>query len=304
MFESLKMRLMCGFTAFSVAIGSLAMPVTVWADDDDDFLEDLNDLSDEEIAVLANLEDLDNDGDVDEEEVEAVVTLMTIAAVAEAEEEYEKKEAEAARKREEERRAEEERRRNATVSGIWISTTDVTLTPGQTFQVIAGVKPDSASNKGISFSTNNAGVASIDGSGIIRANGTGSCMITARTNEGGYQACTYVKVNPAPVVAAQTVAQDSSWTATAANLILAAAPNATVNLVAPKALSFDAGMISALALRKDVQLLISYPYNGHAYLMAIPAGYNLAARADKNGKVSFLSLAAVKDGKIAVVMTM
>ncbi len=31
--------------------------------------------------------------------------------------------------------------------------------------------------------------------------------------------------------------------------------------------------------------------------MAVPAGYNLSAKKDKNGKVSFLALAGVKDGK-------
>lgn len=62
-------------------------------------------------------------------------------------------------------------------------------------------------------------------------------------------------------------------------------------------------MINALKMRLDVGLLIAYPYNGHSYAMAVPAGYNLSAKMDKTGKVSFLSLAAVKDGKIVVVMT-
>ncbi|MCR4739581.1 MAG: hypothetical protein K5886_04885 [Lachnospiraceae bacterium] len=90
--------------------------------------------------------------------------------------------------------------------------------------------------------------------------------------------------------------------ANSANMVLMAAPNAVVNLVAPKAMSFDAAMINALTLRKDVGLLIAYPYNGHAYLLSIPKGYNLAAKMDKTGKVSFLSLAAVKDGKVLTTM--
>lgn len=36
--------------------------------------------------------------------------------------------------------------------------------------------------------------------------------------------------------------------------------------------------------------------------MAVPAGYNLAAKADNTGKVSFIKLAAVKDGKIITTM--
>ena len=75
-----------------------------------------------------------------------------------------------------------------------------------------------------------------------------------------------------------------------------------VNLVAPKAMSFDAAMINALKARPDVGLLIAYPYAGHTYLMSVPAGYNLTAKKDTNGKVSFVSMAAVKDGKVAVTM--
>ncbi len=112
-----------------------------------------------------------------------------------------------------------------------------------------------------------------------------------------------MRVNPAPAVAAQTIAQDANWTAIAANMIATAAPGAVVNLVAPKALSFDALMINTLKTRPDVGLLIAYPYNGHTYLMAVPAGYDLTSKIDKKGKVSFISLAAVKDGKIVVTMT-
>ncbi len=307
MFESTKMRLMCGITAVSIALGSFAMPVNVWADDDDDddFLLDLIDLDDDESDALKHLHDYDDDDDVDEDDIETVVTLMTMAALADAEQQRQAELAEQQRKLNEalKRASDAERKAaEAKVNGIWVSTTDVQLSVGQTYQIIAGVKPDTASNKGVSFSTSNAGVATIDGSGIIRAINVGSCVITARSNEGGYQAYASVRVSPAPAVAAQTIAQDANWTAIAANMIMTAVPGSVVNLVAPKALSFDAGMINALAARPDVGVLIAYPYNGHTYLLAVPAGYNLAAKKDKTGKVSFLSLAAVKDGKVVTSM--
>ncbi len=325
MLDTLKMRVMCGVTAAAVVIGSLASPVMVWADDDDDILKDLMNLSDEEIKILDRLTDSDNDGDIDEDDVDAISTLIAVSTLADADRRYEA-EREAQRRAEEaaqaalaaqrsaeqraaqaeaalaaQRKAEEEARR-ARVTGVWVSSTDVTLTPGQTYQITAGVKPDSARNRGIRFSTSDWNVASVDGSGIIRGNRVGSCYITATTDDGGYTARTYVRVNPAPAVAAQTIAQDSNWTGTAANLILTAAPGAVINLVAPKALSFDMAMINAMVMRPDVGLLIAYPYNGHVYTMAVPAGYNLVPRMDRNGKVSFLSLAAVKDGKIKVTM--
>ncbi len=145
-------------------------------------------------------------------------------------------------------------------------------------------------------------VATVNGSGVIKAMGVGTCTVTATSDDGGYKARTCVKVTPAPVEAAQTISQDAAWLAAAANMVIAAAPKATVNLVAPKPLCFDAGLINALALRPDVSLNIAYPYNGHVYSMIIPAGYNLTAKMDKNARVSFLSLAAVKDGKVKVAM--
>ena len=310
MFDSMKMRLMCGVTAVAVALGSFAAPVNVWADDDDDFLEDLVDLSDDEIDVLNNLDDHDGDGDIDEHDIDAISTIIAIAALDEANNQYQaeldaqRRAAQAAQAELDAlKRAQAEKEKSRHVSGIWVSSTDVTLTPGQTYQIIAGVRPDTAVNKGVHFYTSEWNVASVDGSGIIRANSIGSCYITAVSDDGGYQARTYVRVNPTPAAAAQTVAQDANWTSIVANMIATAAPGAVVNLVAPKALSFDTLMINTLKTRPDVGLLIAYPYNGHTYVMAVPAGYNLAAKMDKNGKVSFLSLAAVKDGKIIVTMT-
>ncbi len=55
-------------------------------------------------------------------------------------------------------------------------------------------------------------------------------------------------------------------------------------------------------LRPDVTLAIAYPFNGHTYLLTVPAGYPLASRMDKTGKVSFLNLSAVKDGKVKTTM--
>lgn len=307
MFDSLKMRLMCGVTATAVTLGSLAAPVNVWADGYDDFLDYLVDTTDDEDDFLNSLHDHDGDGDVDEDDIDWVIIddiLDEMERQHQAELEQQRRAAQAAQAELDAlKRAQAEKEKSRYVSGIWVSTTDITLTPGQTFQIIAGVKPDTAVNRGIHFYTSDWNTASVDGSGIVKANNVGSCIITAVSDDGGYKAFTAVRVNPAPAAAAQTIAQDANWTAIAANMIATAAPGAVVNLVAPKALSFDALMINTLKTRPDVGLLIAYPYNGHTYLMAVPAGYDLTSKIDKKGKVSFISLAAVKDGKIVVTMT-
>ena len=306
MFDSLKLRFMCGATAAAVTLGSLAAPVNVWADDYDDFLDYLIDTTDDEDDFLDGLHDHDGDGDVDEHDIDWLITIGIMEEMERQHQDELEKQRKAAQAAQAEldalKRAQAEKEKARYVSGIWVSTTELTLTPGQTYQIIAGVKPDTAVNKGVHFYTSDWNTASVDGSGIVKANNIGSCIITAVSDEGGYRACTSVRVNPSPAAAAQTVAQDANWTAIASNMIATAAPGAVVNLVAPKALSFDTLMINTLKARPDVGLLIAYPYNGHTYLMAVPAGYNLASRIDKKGKVSFISLAAVKDGKIIVTM--
>ena len=307
MLDSLKVKLTCGVTAAAVVLGSLAAPVYVWADDYDDFLDYLIDTTDDEDDLLNGLHDHDGDHDVDEDDIAWAFTVDLMDEMErqhQAELEEQRKAALAAQAELDAlKKAQAEKEKSRKVSGIWVSTTELTLTPGQTFQIIAGVKPDTAVNRGIHFYTSDWNTASVDGSGIVKANNVGSCIITAVSDDGGYKAYTAVRINPAPAVAAQTIAQDANWTAIAANMIATAAPGAVVNLVAPKALSFDALMLNTLKTRPDVGLLIAYPYNGHTYLMAIPAGYDLTSKIDKKGKVSFLSLAAVKDGKIVVTMT-
>ena len=300
MLNSVKTRLMCTLMAASVALGTLSFPVQVWADDDDEYwMDDLDDLTPEEIKFINSLTDEDGDDDIDEDDVIAsAITLGIINAAVEDAERQQKAEAERRRKA-----AEDEANRKRRVTGVAVSTTYVKLQPGQTYQVYAYVQPDTADNKGYWFTSNNSNVASVDGSGIIHAVNAGNAMVTVTTSEGGYKANVTVDVNYAPAVAAQTVAQDANWTTIATNMILSAAPGAVVNLVAPKAMSFDAGMINALKMRPDVGVLIAYPYNGHAYALAVPAGYDLTSKMDANGKVSFIKLAAVKDGKVITAMT-
>ena len=323
--KSVKMRLICGVIAGAVVLGSFAVPTLVRADDIDDYLDDFEDLTDDESEVLRNLQDYDNDQDHDEDDVEYYETLMLLDSLneytnqKEAEAENARRQAEQAQKAQQAQQAQiaaqqaqlaaqqaqleamkRDKNRYVSVTGVYVSTTEVVLVPGQTYQIIAGVVPDNANNRGVSFSSSDPNVAHVDGSGIVKGMNPGSCIITARTNENGYTARTAVRVNPAPAVVAQTIADDAVWMQAASTMILTAAPGAVVNLAALKPMSFDASVINALKARPDVGLLVAYPYNGRNYLMAIPAGYNLAAKMDKTGKVSFLSLAGSKDKKIVV----
>ncbi len=295
MHNSLIKRLLCTLLAGAVTFGSMTFPTAAMAEDIDEYLDDLDDLTDDEIKALKEIDDIDGDGDIDDDDIEAVETILTVAVLSEVANEVEneaKKQAQAEAKK----KAEKERNKYVNVTGIYVSSTGVDLNPGQSFRISAHVKPDDANNQGVSYSSSNPSVASVDGSGLIVANNTGNCVVTSRSNENGFQAYTYVRVNPAPAVAAQTVASDAAWLAVATNLVTAAAPGGIVTLAAAKPMTFNSAFANALKKRPDVGVIVTYPYGGKNYTMAIPAGYNLSSKLDKSGNVSFLALAAAKDG--------
>lgn len=80
------------------------------------------------------------------------------------------------------------------VNGIEINTSSITMNKGEVTSFKAWVKPDNANNKGISYSTSDGNVASVNGNGDVTATGAGSCVLTARTNENGYTATCRVTV--------------------------------------------------------------------------------------------------------------
>ncbi len=90
-------------------------------------------------------------------------------------------------------------------SGVIINVTDISLQPsslnlvvGESSSLIASVSPANASDQGISYSSSNAAIASVDNSGLVTANQTGQVTITAATNDGGFTAASTITVLPAP----------------------------------------------------------------------------------------------------------
>ena len=70
------------------------------------------------------------------------------------------------------------------VTGITVSPTSVTLEEGQTQQLTASITPDNASNKTVSWSSNNTNIATVSSTGLVTAKTVGTVTITAKTNDG------------------------------------------------------------------------------------------------------------------------
>ena len=72
------------------------------------------------------------------------------------------------------------------VFGVVISDSAVNAKVGQTFTLTANIVPDNASNKKVTWSTNDASIAVVDAQGKVTCVGKGSCQIRVATVDGNF----------------------------------------------------------------------------------------------------------------------
>ena len=83
------------------------------------------------------------------------------------------------------------------VTGISLSKSAVTLTVESTEQLIATIEPSNATNKTVTWSSNNTTIALVSSTGIVTAKDAGTATITVTTQEGNYAAsCTITVTQP------------------------------------------------------------------------------------------------------------
>lgn len=80
------------------------------------------------------------------------------------------------------------------VTSISINEQSVNLKQGETFQLIATVQPDNATNKKVIWSSSNETVASVNQDGLVTANSAGEANITVITEDGGFSTNAIVTV--------------------------------------------------------------------------------------------------------------
>ena len=85
------------------------------------------------------------------------------------------------------------------VTGLTLSESSVTINTGQTYKLSATIYPSNATNKGITWASDNYSVASVSSDGTITAKTTGTAKITAKSADGGKTATCSVTVKQATV---------------------------------------------------------------------------------------------------------
>lgn len=95
------------------------------------------------------------------------------------------------------------------VTGVQIGSSSLALEPGETANLMATVLPSNATDKSVSWSSSNTGVATVDNNGKVTAAAAGSAVITVTTTDGGKTAtCTVTVTNPA--IPVQSVSLDKT----------------------------------------------------------------------------------------------
>lgn len=85
------------------------------------------------------------------------------------------------------------------VTGVTVTPTTATLSVGATQQVTPTVAPANATNKTVTYSSNNTGVATVNGAGLITAIASGTATITVTTQDGSKTATAVITVNSSNV---------------------------------------------------------------------------------------------------------
>ncbi len=95
------------------------------------------------------------------------------------------------------------------VTGVQLGSSSLSLEVGGSANLMATVLPSNATDKSISWSSSNTGVATVDNNGKVTAVAAGSAVITVTTTDGGKTAtCTVTVTNPA--IPVQSVSLDKT----------------------------------------------------------------------------------------------
>lgn len=95
------------------------------------------------------------------------------------------------------------------VDGVSLNVNNLTIEVGDTYQLIATISPSNASNKNVTYSSSNPSCVDITSSGLLSAKGSGSALITVKTEDGSFSDTCSVIVNQ-PITYDKTLSLDTT----------------------------------------------------------------------------------------------
>lgn len=125
------------------------------------------------------------------------------------------------------------------LKGVKITTEYSVLPIGSSKQVVAVFEPSNASNKSVTWSSSNTKVATINGSGLIKAVGVGNATITVKSADGGFTDTLIIEVaNPTNIIEEKGISFASSTYSIAVNGTVTLNPTITPSNATFKTVSF------------------------------------------------------------------
>ena len=97
------------------------------------------------------------------------------------------------------------------VTGVSVDPTSWEMAVGDTKTLTATVLPSNASDKSVTWESDDESVATVSDAGVVTAVAVGTATITVTTTDGSKTATCEITVNPAPAVAATLDFTDAGW---------------------------------------------------------------------------------------------
>ncbi|MBR3965574.1 MAG: Ig-like domain-containing protein [Clostridia bacterium] len=134
------------------------------------------------------------------------------------------------------------------VTGVSLNKTSATMIEGESLTLTATVAPTNATNKNVTWTSNNTSVATVSASGVVTAKSAGTAIITATTVDGGHNASCAVTVCPKTLTFSLDERKATAGKTVEINLNITNNPGI-------------AGMGFEIEYNSDVMTLVSYESN-------------------------------------------
>jgi uncharacterized protein YjdB len=176
------------------------------------------------------------------------------------------------------------------VTGVSIATGAITLDVNGVQTLTATIAPGNATNKNVTWSSNNNTIATVSAAGVVTANAPGTAIITVTTQDGAKTATCTVTVNNLPLVAV-----------TGVNI---SAVTATLDINATKQLT--ATIVPSNATNKNITWSSSNPavatVSANGVVTAISGGTTIITATSEDGSKTAICTVTVKDNSITGVV--